>query len=88
MRVEADIIVNCAGLHAQEVAGSFQGLPKQFVPERHFARGCYFTLQGTQQAPAAVSSMMRYGVLFICLIAGVQLIVAVQSTLALLILLA
>ena len=58
MRVEADVVVNCAGLHAQEVAGSLQGLPKQFVPERHLARGCYFTLQGMQR-PAAVSSMTQ-----------------------------
>ena len=49
MSVEADVVVNCAGLHAQEVAGSLQGLPSQFVPERHLARGCYFALQGEAQ---------------------------------------
>ena len=47
--VKADIIVNCAGLHAQEVAASLQGLPPEHVPARHLARGCYFTLQGVHR---------------------------------------
>ena len=42
----ADVIVNCAGLHAQEAAACLRGMPAQHVPARHLARGCYFTLQG------------------------------------------
>ena len=40
------ILVNAAGLQAQEVAGRLRGLPAQHVPKRHLARGCYFSLSG------------------------------------------
>ena len=46
-----DILVNAAGLQAQEVAGVLEGLPAEQVPRRHLARGCYFSLSGW--APAA-----------------------------------
>ena len=44
--VRAQVVVNCAGLHAQQVAGCLRGMPAQHVPPRHLARGCYFTLKG------------------------------------------
>ena len=40
------ILVNAAGLQAQEVAGRLKGLSAQHVPKRHLARGCYFSLSG------------------------------------------
>ena len=40
------ILVNAAGLQAQEIAGKLKGLPAQHVPRRHLARGCYFSLKG------------------------------------------
>lgn len=42
----ADVIINAAGLQAQEVAHSLAGFPKEKVPQRYLARGCYFTLTG------------------------------------------
>jgi len=46
-----DWLVNCAGLHAQEVAAAIEPLPAQHVPRRVLARGCYFALPG--RAPFA-----------------------------------
>ena len=43
---KADVVVNCAGLHAQEASACLQGMPAQHVPPRHLARGCYFVLRG------------------------------------------
>ena len=43
------ILVNAAGLQAQEVADRLKGLPAQHVPKRHLARGCYFSLSGQWQ---------------------------------------
>ncbi|CAK0783296.1 hypothetical protein CVIRNUC_006495 [Coccomyxa viridis] len=40
------ILVNTAGLQAQEVAGMLRGLPAEQVPKRYLARGCYFSLSG------------------------------------------
>lgn len=42
----ADVVVNAAGLQAQEVASALAGLPAESVPKRHLARGCYFALTG------------------------------------------
>jgi len=44
--VEADLLVNTAGLHAQDVAARIESLPPEHVPKRHLARGCYFQLAG------------------------------------------
>ena len=43
------VLVNAAGLQAQEVASRLKGLPSQHVPKRHLARGCYFSLVGWSQ---------------------------------------
>lgn len=39
-------LVNCAGLHAQAVAAAIEPLPREHIPPRHLARGCYFALPG------------------------------------------
>lgn len=44
--VEAASVVNAAGLAAQEVARSIDGLPGRAVPRRYLAKGCYFSLSG------------------------------------------
>jgi len=43
--VSARHVVNAGGLHAQEVARSL-GVPHAAVPERHLAKGNYFSLKG------------------------------------------
>jgi L-2-hydroxyglutarate oxidase LhgO len=49
--LEARLVVNAAGLQAQEVAQCLQGMPAQRIPRRHLARGCYFALKGAWLAP-------------------------------------
>jgi len=44
--LEADLLVNAAGLQAQQVAARIESLPAEHVPKRHLARGCYFQLTG------------------------------------------
>ena len=39
-------LVNAAGLHAQDVARTIEGLPAASIPPRHLARGHYYTLSG------------------------------------------
>ncbi len=39
-------VVNCAGLGAQKVASSLTGVAPDSVPQRHLAKGSYFTLSG------------------------------------------
>ena len=50
VEVEARLVVNAAGLNAWAVSESILGLERTTVPERHYAKGCYFSLAGT--APA------------------------------------
>jgi L-2-hydroxyglutarate oxidase LhgO len=45
-RLQAAAVVNAAGLHAQQLAARFAGLPPQHVPPSHYAKGNYFTLPG------------------------------------------
>jgi len=47
----AEVLVNAAGLQAQEVAAQIEPLPAVQIPARHLARGCYFQLAG--RAPFA-----------------------------------
>ncbi|MBC7938636.1 MAG: FAD-dependent oxidoreductase, partial [Chitinophagaceae bacterium] len=39
-------LVNCAGLHAQQVASRMQGFPAAAIPAQHLAKGHYFALAG------------------------------------------
>lgn len=48
MRIAARIVVNCAGLHAQPVARSIEGMPAEHVPPQYFCKGSYFALTGRQ----------------------------------------
>jgi L-2-hydroxyglutarate oxidase LhgO len=45
-QLQAATVVNAAGLHAQQLAGRFAGLPPRHVPPSHYAKGNYFTLPG------------------------------------------
>jgi L-2-hydroxyglutarate oxidase LhgO len=44
VRLTASVLVNCAGLHAAEVAGAIDGLDPKYVPTIRFAKGNYFSL--------------------------------------------
>jgi L-2-hydroxyglutarate oxidase LhgO len=44
--LEACWVVNCAGLAAQAVAARMDGFPAAAIPQRHLARGHYFSLSG------------------------------------------
>lgn len=44
--VEAGILVNAAGLGAQEVAARIEGLDPALIPERVISKGCYFGYAG------------------------------------------
>ncbi len=45
MKLSASIVVNCAGLHAQEWAHRIEGLPQGSIPPAYFAKGNYYVLQ-------------------------------------------
>ena len=42
--LQCKLVVNCAGLFAQNVAASIQGFPHGYIPESHYAKGNYFVL--------------------------------------------
>lgn len=44
--LRARTVVNCAGLHATEVARCIEGFPEEHVPRTYYARGHYFALAG------------------------------------------
>jgi L-2-hydroxyglutarate oxidase LhgO len=44
IQIKCQVVINCSGLHAQHVANSLRGFPKECVPETHYAKGNYFTL--------------------------------------------
>ena len=44
--LEADLVVNCAGLAAQQLSMAVEGVPGAAVPPRHLAKGHYYTLSG------------------------------------------
>lgn len=46
MSVTADVVVNSAGLRAQEVAASIAGVPAGTIPPIHYCKGNYYTLSG------------------------------------------
>lgn len=47
-RLACDLLVNSAGLHAQNVAHSIDGMPCESVPSQYFCKGSYFSLLGRQ----------------------------------------
>lgn len=44
--IEADLVVNAAGLHACALARRFEGLDPRHVPRERYAKGSYFTFAG------------------------------------------
>jgi len=44
--IATPIVVNAAGLAAQDVAAQIDALPPDRIPQRHLARGVYFTYSG------------------------------------------
>jgi L-2-hydroxyglutarate oxidase LhgO len=46
MTVVCNTVVNAAGLHAQAVARSIEGIPPQTIPPTYYAIGHYYTLRG------------------------------------------
>jgi L-2-hydroxyglutarate oxidase LhgO len=44
--LRAHVVINCAGLHAPQVAASIEGFPKEHIPRAFYARGHYFGLAG------------------------------------------
>jgi L-2-hydroxyglutarate oxidase LhgO len=44
--LRARLVVNCAGLHATQLAESIEGFPAEHVPRAYYARGHYFALAG------------------------------------------
>ncbi len=44
--LEATVVVNCAGLEAQRVARSFDGLRADMIPQLHYAKGNYYGIEG------------------------------------------
>lgn len=45
-RLRAALVVNCAGLHAPDLAHRIEGMPTQLIPRAYYAKGNYFTLAG------------------------------------------
>lgn len=50
VEIEAKLVVNAGGLSAWAVSENIIGLGREAIPERHYAKGCYFSLTG--RAPA------------------------------------
>jgi len=46
MSLTADVVVNSAGLWAQKLAGTIEGIPTHTVPPAYFCKGNYYTLSG------------------------------------------
>jgi len=46
MNLRCRLMVNCAGLHAPELAKKITGMPSDRVPTAYYAKGNYFTLTG------------------------------------------
>ncbi|MGE0747932.1 MAG: NAD(P)/FAD-dependent oxidoreductase [Rhodospirillales bacterium] len=44
--IAARRVVNSAGLYAQDVAAAIAGIPRETIPECHYAKGNYYTLSG------------------------------------------
>jgi L-2-hydroxyglutarate oxidase LhgO len=46
MNIACKSVVNSAGLFAQNIARSIEGMPAQYIPPQYFAKAHYFTLSG------------------------------------------
>lgn len=59
--VETQLVVNAAGLAAWEVSQVMQGLDAATIPEHHYAKGCYFSLQGPAPATRLIYPVPEKG---------------------------
>jgi L-2-hydroxyglutarate oxidase LhgO len=59
--VRARSTVNCAGLHAHQVAASIEGFPAQHIPAVRYAKGSYFALSGASPFTRLVYPAPRAG---------------------------
>jgi L-2-hydroxyglutarate oxidase LhgO len=57
----AGLVVNCAGLHAHEVAAAFEGFPAEHIPKISYAKGSYFALSGVSPFSRLVYPAPRAG---------------------------
>ncbi len=46
MHIRAQVVVNCAGLHAQKLAAGLRGFPAERVPPSYYCKGNYYSLSG------------------------------------------
>ena len=46
MTIQSDLVVNCAGLYAQDIAKTIKGIPPETIPKLYYAIGHYFTVTG------------------------------------------
>ena len=46
VEISARVVINSAGLHAQQLARRLEGIPAASIPSAVYAKGCYFVLQG------------------------------------------
>jgi L-2-hydroxyglutarate oxidase LhgO len=46
MQLLAHSVINCAGLHAAQVAKRLRGFPSKWVPDYYYAKGNYYVLAG------------------------------------------
>ncbi len=46
INLKAQIVINAAGLHAQNIAAKFKGLTKNTIPPSYYAKGNYYSLLG------------------------------------------
>jgi L-2-hydroxyglutarate oxidase LhgO len=42
--IKSKYVFNCGGLNAQKIAASLKGFPSEHIPETHYAKGNYFSL--------------------------------------------
>ncbi len=61
VEVAARLVVNAAGLDAWTISGAMTGLDAATVPERHLARGCYFSLTGPAPATRLIYPVPEKG---------------------------
>jgi L-2-hydroxyglutarate oxidase LhgO len=54
-------VINCAGLHAHQVAASIEGFPAQHIPKISYAKGSYFALRGASPFTRLVYPAPRVG---------------------------
>ncbi len=48
IELKANLVINCAGLHAPSVARSIKGIAENLLPRTYLAKGHYFALSGTR----------------------------------------